>query len=577
MSTRWASTVVLSLFVLATSAKAQSSSQASRRQANYTQIYSDDLETTGPALGAAFVLKGPGGFTSQASEVISGKTSIRAQYSGSGSTSSFLQTNPSVLPLAPNHKYTVSFQYRILTAPSRFFYVQFLSFAAASQQSFLPGFVIQGRAGTTGTATLTSTLGNYSDYIVYWDAGGSNAGAISIDDIQISDAVTGSVLVFEDAGTVAPAPREGIRFESATAASAAQTISGKGSLLLYDALSTNPAVLSLAGNAVYTIKFDYRIVSRGGSDNILSAVFQPAGSTDPKFQVRAPPMYKNSTAAGTFSTGAQTAGSSSYVLTVSLSPGASLVIDNVVLYRQDVTTQTTMPAVWSRLLTLPFPRLADSFALRTDYVSSLALNEKAPFTYTVEQIERRLAFKDLIAEMSLSNQTQNPDSIFRIRALNPNIAILAAKDIQYQSPSGVPSNSNVDLEIELEKSTPQEWKGTTTVGSLLFSQFYPDNYFMNLSDFAPVVNGQTWLTAVTNFVTSRIFLSGLWDGVFLNSLRGVLDPQLPHYNDPALFNYDWNRNGQRDETLAATSEMVTSVDTAGATVPSSRKQPTGGW
>lgn len=541
------------------SASAQSSSPPSRWQAIYTQLYFDDIETVAPALGPAFVLEGPGSLTSQPSEVISGKTSIKAEYLSSSSNPPFLQTNGSVLSLNPNHTYTVSFQYKILIASSGVFYVQFLSFAAASQQAFLKGAVIQGAAGATGTITLTSTLGNYSDYVVYWGTGGNTTGAISIDNIQITDAATGKVLVFEDAEGMAPGPKAGIQFGNATVVSGSQALSGNGSIQISNpgSLKTNAAALPLAGNTVYTIRFDYRILSRGRADNLFAVFFEPAGSTDPLLQVTVPPMFKNAATAGTFSSGAQTAGAPSYVLNLSLSAGVSLIIDNIYVYRQDVTLQAAAPATWSRLLTLPFPRLGVT-PIPTDEISSLALDEKAPFTYSVDEIERRIAFSDVIGEVPLYNQTQNPDSIHRLRALNPNAVILPSKDLDLQGKpaTAAPTNSNVDLEAQLSQSSPIEWKATTTDGTVIFSQDYPGNYFMNVSDFVPDVKGQTWLTALQSLVTGSIFPSGLWDGISFSSLRGMIDPQMPHYDDPAQFNYDWNRNGQRDETLAATSEML---------------------
>ncbi|MBZ5636021.1 MAG: hypothetical protein LAO55_23075 [Acidobacteriia bacterium] len=144
-------------------------------------------------------------------------------------------------------------------------------------------------------------------------------------------------------------------------------------------------------------------------------------------------MLKNAKATGTFSSDAQTAGATFYVLKLSVSPGVSLVIDNIALYRQEVTTQDAAPPTWSRLLTAPFPRLANRFENRTDNTAALAFNEGTPFTYSVEQIESRLAFSDVIAGLSLQNQTQNPDSIHRIRALNPNVVILPDRFFEQQN------------------------------------------------------------------------------------------------------------------------------------------------
>ena len=107
-------------------------------------------------------------------------------------------------------------------------------------------------------------------------------------------------------------------------------------------------------------------------------------------------------------------------------------------------------------------------------------------------------------------------------------------DIQIEPSAAAPPNSNIDLDDQLSRSSPIEWKATTTDGTVIFSQDYPGNYFMDLSDFVPAVNGQTWLSALQNFVTTNVFSSGLWDGFQFGSLRGAVGPEMPHYDDPAF-------------------------------------------
>ena len=124
-------------------------------------------------------------------------------------------------------------------------------------------------------------------------------------------------------------------------------------------------------------------------------------------------MLKNAEVTGT---GVQTASASSYFLQLNMATGASRIIDNIFLYRQDVTTQNAPPATWNRLLTLRFPHLGNYMLEDTQGMAQFGCDEK-PFTYTVSQIERRLAFADVIAGLSFHNQTiQNHDSIHRIRA-----------------------------------------------------------------------------------------------------------------------------------------------------------------
>ncbi len=533
-----------------------------RWQAQYTQIYSDDIESIAPVLGPAFSLGPAGSLTSTPSEVIAGNESIKGSYFGSASNTLFLSTNPSFLPLAPNHSYTLTFHYKILTAPGNYFSVQFYSQTAGGQGKFLPDATIPGAAGATGTVTLTSMLGNYSDYQLFWIIG--STGAVSIDNIQITDDATSNVIATENAEGTAPTLKSGIQLQGATVTTdPSLVISGKGSLLLNNrgGFTTDPSVIPLGANTVYTIKFDYRILSPTTVDNVFYAWFQPAGTTDQQSQVTIPTMFKNAAATGTFSTGAQTAGASSYVLNLYAAPGASLVIDNIFVYRQDVTTQNAAPPAWNRLSTTPFPRLSRYILGSTQGIALSGKAEGQPFTYSVEQIENRLAFSDVIAGLDLWAQTNDPDSIHRIRELNPDAVILPYRVFEGQTTPSPPVLSNTDLNYQLLQNTPNEWKATDTAGNVIYAPGFPGLFFMNMSDDVPPSNGQTWRTALQNFVTTQIFPSGLWDGVFFDWLDGQINGGFPNNNDPALFNYDWNRNGLKDETPASTSEMLRAATT----------------
>jgi len=152
-----------------------------------------------PSLGPDFVLSQAGSLTTDPSEVIAGNASIKGSYSGTNTFTSFLQTNPSVIPFTPSHAYRVSFQYKILTAAPNGFQAFFNSSTALAQgtPSNPGGTFFSGSAGKTGNATFAATLGVFSDYVVLWGINGT--GAISIDNIQIMDGVTGEVLATEDA------------------------------------------------------------------------------------------------------------------------------------------------------------------------------------------------------------------------------------------------------------------------------------------------------------------------------------------------------------------------------------------
>lgn len=156
-------------------------------------------------LGGGWVLESLGAITEDPAEVISGRRSIKAAYSGNNSYQSYLRTDAATVPLIAGRSYRVVFRYRILTQPDRGFEVLFLSPRAASAGNFLPSRVLSGPAGTSGTVELINTLGAYDDYSVRWNIVGR--GAIAIDDIQLIDVSTGLVVLAEDAEGNAPSFR----------------------------------------------------------------------------------------------------------------------------------------------------------------------------------------------------------------------------------------------------------------------------------------------------------------------------------------------------------------------------------
>ena len=115
------------LMLCSSGAMAQTASNPQRWQAQYTQSYSDNIETVAPALGLGFILEDNGTLTSNPSEVVSGKASIKGAYSGSLPYNPYLRSDSSLLPLLPNHTYELSFRYKILTAPSDDFEAGFYS------------------------------------------------------------------------------------------------------------------------------------------------------------------------------------------------------------------------------------------------------------------------------------------------------------------------------------------------------------------------------------------------------------------------------------------------------------------
>ena len=535
----------------------------SRYEAQYTPIYSDDIETIGPALPPGFVF-GPGGsFTSNASEAVSGSYSIKGAYSGSGSYTHYLYTNPAVIALSPNHPYRVLFQYRILATPDKGFEVLFYSPTGGAAGNFLPSTTITGAIGTTGTATLTNTLGPYSDYQASWDIIG--VGAISIDNIQITDGVTGSVVASLSANTLSSTTGSGLRLNGASIINdPSLVIAGKASLRLNGSasFSNNPAVLPIPANTTVIVEMQYRILNPGTSDEALHLWLQPTGSTwTAATQVDLSGLLKNAPATGTFSSGALTAGAASYTLYVSAVTGSDVVVDNIAFYRQDAAPVSTAPATWSRLNSLPYPRIG-IYMLGTTYWQAQqgGMAEGPPYRVSIDQVESRLAFADVIAGIDADSQTRYPDSIRRLRALNPNAVILPYRISEEQGLINAPPTAQVSVDYQIQQQIADAWYLRDTQGNYVSDPQYPAIRKMNISPYCPVINGQTYFGELLNWLNTPVFASGVWDGVFFDNLFGRINEHILNASNPALIDVDYKGDGVR-ETPAWISDMTRAATT----------------
>ena len=134
--------------------------------------------------------------TSDPSEVIAGQYSLKGGYHGIESYTPYLYSDYRCLALDPLETYELTFDYRILETPDRGFETIFYSPTAGGQDIWLPGIVITGEGGDSGSASLTNTLEDFADYQVRWNIIGT--GSISIDTIQIRKVETNDVVAALD-------------------------------------------------------------------------------------------------------------------------------------------------------------------------------------------------------------------------------------------------------------------------------------------------------------------------------------------------------------------------------------------
>jgi uncharacterized protein (TIGR03437 family) len=453
-----------------------------------------------------------------------------------------------------------------LVAPDKGFEVTFYSPTGGAASGHLPSATITGASGATGIGILTDTLGSYADYFVYWDVIG--VGAISIDSIQITDVVTGAVVASENVNTLSPKVGSGLQLNGASIVTdQSLVIAGKASLRLNGnaSFANNPASLPIPANTTVIIEMQYRILNPGTSDAALRLWLQPAGAPfSLATQVDLTGLLKNAPATGTFSSGALTAGAASYTLNVSALTGSDVVVDNITFYRQDASPVSTAPATWSRLNSLPYPRIGIYMLGSTlGQAQSGGLAEGPPYRVSINQVESRLAFGDVIGGLDADNQTRYPDSIRRLRALNPNAVILPYRISEEQQLISAPQGGDASVDYQIQQQIADPWYLRDTHGNYVSDPNFPSIRKMNISPYCPVVNGQSYFSVLQSWLTAPVFSSGVWDGVFFDNLFGHINGHILNASNPALIDVDYKGDGVRetpawisDVTRAATTGML---------------------
>jgi uncharacterized protein (TIGR03437 family) len=340
-------------------------------------------------------------------------------------------------------------------------------------------------------------------------------------------------------------------------------ISGKASIHMppNSEVITNSAAVSMAGNTVYIVEFQYRILNRGSSANILSFLMLPVGATQLSQGVEVSAMLKNAEQSGTFSTGALTAQDASWYFSILTSADSEVVIDNISILRGQTIQLTTPPPSFVNLSSVPFPHLGKDIFWTPAQIAQLAPGEGVPYLYTQQQVENTLAFSDVVSGLYSDNQSVYPASLRRLRQLNPTIVMGPYSDSEQQGAWSAnpqpPTNDQTFMpDYEFSKQLAEAWYGRDSKGNFLIQPAWK-TYLMNLSNDCPQVNGQTFLTSMAAWLQQTIFPSGQWDNIFFDLLFAEIQGYMAYSSDPTVWDFDWALSGVQDyKTKAQTTEMI---------------------
>jgi len=135
--------------------------------------------------------------------------------------------------------------------------------------------------------------------------------------------------------------------------------------------------------------------------------------------------------------------------------------------------------------------------------------------WTVSDAEaRELARWDIVI-LDMEVQGANPGALKLMRQINPQIKILA-----YVTASEIRSDADnlgnaAPLRRELFSSIPSSWYVTDAAGAK--RSFWSRTWIVNVTDRAPIANGERWNYFLPRFVRDRIWSTGLWDGVMYDN------------------------------------------------------------
>jgi len=130
-------------------------------------------------------------------------------------------------------------------------------------------------------------------------------------------------------------------------------------------------------------------------------------------------------------------------------------------------------------------------------------------------------------------QRWNKNWFGEIRQLNPKIKILL-----YASSSEIPANIATNGPWSwLKAGISPSWYLRTPEKTI--ASFWPGNYLLNGTSQCPIVGGKNWASYLAEFLTNEYLKTGLWDGVFLDTLWNGLS-QINQGN------FDANNDGVKD-------------------------------
>lgn len=169
------------------------------------------------------------------------------------------------------------------------------------------------------------------------------------------------------------------------------------------------------------------------------------------------------------------------------------------------------------------------------------LNHKYPklanlfFRWDITDAEATELAKWDILIIDMDVQSYTPQSLAKIKQLNPNIKLLAY--IASEEIRGDSGMLNGTLRQKLYNQIDQSWWLKNAAGGQI--AWWQANPMINVTDTAPIANGKRWSDALPLFLRDNLMNTGYWDGILYDNV----------WEDVSFlsgFNVDLNQDGQAE-------------------------------
>ena len=162
-----------------------------------------------------------------------------------------------------------------------------------------------------------------------------------------------------------------------------------------------------------------------------------------------------------------------------------------------------------------------------------------------------LARYDIVI-VGMEQQYLHPQVFQIMRQKNPDIIILAYVLSEEMPSQYLSMTDNSYPQKQLVNGIASSWWVTTPSGQK--TGFWPGANMLNVTNSAPVVNGQRWNTFLPQYMHDHVMSTGYWDGIFYDNV----------FNDVSWVNggnIDLDRNGVKDIASTADAAWRTGMQT----------------